>query len=210
MSNVTASAEQIYITQGSQTPDSVVVFYQNSISYGSSYTVGSGVELIRYVDPAFESTDEATITDLLANGATSPCSGVAVIDSSFDHMTSCLGGGIVFSFRCLTSSGATYQPSLTQSQIASLDNPNVDTYSFTFGGVTKTFDKSYMHFEGNTFSHILVDRAFTTFSIQGFHKINFESKSNCSHFCVDNDFDNNGFYITSILAAWSNMAQYFR
>lgn len=70
--DVTTSAELIYIQQGSLTPSSPIILYQNTIERAGSYTLGAGIEIIRYVTTDFESTDETTITNLLASGSLTP------------------------------------------------------------------------------------------------------------------------------------------
>lgn len=70
--DVTTSAELIYIQQGNLTPDSPIILYKNTLNRVGAYTMGAGVEIIRYVTTDFQSTDETTITNLLTSGGLIP------------------------------------------------------------------------------------------------------------------------------------------
>jgi hypothetical protein len=196
--DVTSSAEMIYIQQGNLTPDSPIILYKNVLTNVGAYTEGSGIEIIRYVTTDFESTDSATITSLLTTGSSTPCAGVALIENVIDKMGSCTPSGEQIHLKCYGSGGTTYAPSLTTDELVAINHTDTNNYSFTLDSVTKTFDMNYVHFSENTMSNVIGSPGAPIVAIEGFVKVKISN----------NVFLNNGRFLSDLVKQWTAVNNY--
>lgn len=113
-------------------------------------------------------------------------------------MVGCTPSGEQIYLRCLKSSGTTYQPSLTADQMAAINHTVENNYTFTINSVSKTFDMNYLHFEENTLSNVLGSPRKPTFAIEGYVKVKL----------LNNVFENNGRFLSSMLSLWTFVDNY--
>jgi hypothetical protein len=196
--DVTSSAELIYIQQGNLTPDSPIIIYKNVITNVGAYNEGTGIEIIRYVTTDFESTDSATITSLLTTGSLTPCAGVALLENVMSKVISCTPSGEQIHLKCYGSGGTTYAPSLTADELAAINHTVINNYSFTLDSVTKTFDMNYVHFNENTVSDVIGSPEAPLFAIEGFVKVKISN----------NVFLNNGRFLENLVGEWTALDNY--